>query len=111
MPEDNNASGQPISETVRKKSSGREQVRIPMVAVVGSGESLDSLRNPRFVSFGRVLEIGRRAAAADGQSALMISDRTVSSHHARITRVLSAAEEFTIEDLGSTNGTYVAGRR
>src|SRR5262245_25908420 len=40
---------------------------------------------------------------------LVIADRCLSSRHARFTLV--AAEEVTVEDLGSTNGTRVGGRR
>src|SRR5262245_41210023 len=40
---------------------------------------------------------------------LVIADRCISSRHARFTLV--AAEEVVVEDLGSTNGTRVGGRR
>jgi DNA-binding NtrC family response regulator len=40
---------------------------------------------------------------------VVIPDKTLSSRHARFTLV--AEEEVTVEDLGSTNGTRVAGKR
>jgi transcriptional regulator with GAF, ATPase, and Fis domain len=109
---ENNASSQPISQTARVQAGGRDAVRVPVLQVVGSGESLDSLKNPRFVSFGQSVEMGRRPPTASaGSIALALHDRTVSSRHARIRRLLQAGEEFEIEDLGSTNGTYADGRR
>lgn len=39
---------------------------------------------------------------------IVINDREVSRHHMRITR---SPGGFTIEDLGSTNGTFVNGKR
>ena len=38
----------------------------------------------------------------------MINDREVSRHHLRFTK---GADGFTLEDLGSTNGTFVNGKR
>jgi predicted component of type VI protein secretion system len=39
---------------------------------------------------------------------IVINDREVSRHHLRLMR---GAEAFTIEDLGSTNGTFINGKR
>lgn len=39
---------------------------------------------------------------------IVINDREVSRHHLRLTR---GADGYTIEDLGSTNGTFVNGKR
>jgi transcriptional regulator with PAS, ATPase and Fis domain len=102
-----------ISQTVRRQASGsREATRLPLVQVVGSGESRASLAAPRAVTFGDTLTIGRRAASGeDARGALVIADATVSGAHARISRVPQGDAEFVIEDLGSTNGTYVDGRR
>src|SRR5262245_35868414 len=62
---------------------------------------------PRVVAMeGLTLDIGRRAPAA-----LAIPDPTVSGMHARIQRASSGADLFIVQDLGSTNGTYVDGRR
>jgi hypothetical protein len=41
---------------------------------------------------------------------VIIEDATVSRRHARLTLV-AARDEYQITDLGSTNGTYVNGRR
>lgn len=38
----------------------------------------------------------------------IFADASVSTHHARITTVLNASY---IEDLGSTNGTYINGKK
>jgi transcriptional regulator with PAS, ATPase and Fis domain len=109
MSDDANA----ISQTIRRQTGTREHARLPIVQLVGSGANLESLRNARFMKFGEVLEIGRRQTAANDQHEhLVISDATVSGQHARISRVaLSTSDDFIIEDRGSTNGTYVAGRR
>jgi len=102
-----------ISQTLRRQASGtREATRLPLVQVVGSGASLESLRQPRAVTFGETLHIGRRPpAGSDPRGSLTISDTTVSGAHARISRMPQGDAEFLIEDLGSTNGTFVAGRR
>jgi transcriptional regulator with GAF, ATPase, and Fis domain len=102
-----------ISPTVRRQTPGmREPSRLPLLQLVGSGLHPASLRTPRAVTFGDTLQLGRRAAPAnDARGTLTISDATVSGVHARITRMPQSDGEFTIEDLGSTNGTFIAGRR
>jgi transcriptional regulator with GAF, ATPase, and Fis domain len=102
-----------ISPTVRRQTPGmREPSRLPLLQLVGSGLHRASLRTPRAVTFGDTLQLGRRAAPAnDARGTLTISDATVSGVHARITRMPQSDGEFTIEDLGSTNGTFIAGRR
>ena len=42
------------------------------------------------------------------ESDLRVPEPTVSSRHCRLTRYASG---FTVEDLGSTNGTFVNGQR
>jgi DNA-binding NtrC family response regulator len=103
-----------ISQTIRRQGPlGRgEPTRLPLVQLVGSGTSVTSLAQPRAVTFGDKLQIGRRAAPTeDARASLAIPDATVSGAHARISRVPLGDAEFVIEDLGSTNGTYVEGRR
>jgi DNA-binding NtrC family response regulator len=108
MSDDANA----ISQTIRRQTGTREQARMPIVQVVGSGADLESLRSARFVRFGEVLQIGRRPAPAnDALETLVIADATVSGQHARISRVQLSTDDFVIEDQGSTNGTFVAGQR
>src|SRR5215471_13411766 len=108
MSDQNNA----ISQTVRRQTGNRDVLaRLPVLQVVGSGESLEALRIPKFVSCGDILEIGRRPVTSDPQVALTLPDRTVSSVHARITRTPQAADDFVIQDLGSTNGTSIDGKR
>src|SRR3954453_1401060 len=99
-----------FSRTARRQTGPRAVARVPIVLCVGSGESLSSLKSPRFVAFNDRLEIGRRPGDGDPRTSLVLPDRTVSSVHARITRVLQAGDAFSIEDLGSTNGTHVDGR-
>jgi transcriptional regulator with PAS, ATPase and Fis domain len=105
--------GPSISPTVRRQTPGiREPSRLPLLQVVGNGAQPESLRAPRAVTFGDTLQIGRRPAPADdARGTLTIPDSTVSGAHARIVRLPQGLDEFTIEDLGSTNGTFVAGRR
>lgn len=50
-----------------------------------------------------IITIGR-----DATNEVSINDPEVSRHHCRLTR---AAGGFTIEDLGSTNGTFINGQR
>lgn len=50
-----------------------------------------------------VMNLGR-----DITNNIVINDREVSRHHLRFTR---GAEGYTMEDLGSTNGTFINGRR
>ncbi len=57
----------------------------------------------RFELEGKALRLGR-----DASSVIQIHDTEVSRHHAEIRR---GDREFTISDLGSSNGTYVNGRR
>jgi len=89
---------------------------VGVIVVVGSGESLQGLRAPRVVAMDQLtLEIGRRPhptpAGPQTATSLAIPDSTVSSIHARIQRASSGADLFIIQDLDSTNGTYVDGKR
>jgi PAS domain S-box-containing protein len=66
-------------------------------------ESRDASLNGRVFPIGDGLSIGRRDDAA-----LRILDRSVSRDHARI---MVAGDDFTLLDLGTTNGTFVNGVR
>jgi two-component system cell cycle response regulator len=55
------------------------------------------------------LENGETILGRDPSCAVMVDDPSVSRRHARITRD-ERAHHF-VEDLGSTNGTFVSGRR
>ena len=80
--------------------------------MLGDGASIDSLRAPRLVPMAeRTLDIGRRAPATPSPTTLTLPDSTVSGLHARIQRAGDRSELFVIHDLGSTNGTFVNGRR
>ena len=69
---------------------------LTVIAGPGAGETI-TLANDETI-------LGR-----DATSTIAVDDASVSRRHARITRD-QRAHHF-IEDLGSTNGTYVAGRR
>jgi len=105
-----------VSRTVPRRGLPREAPRTGVVIVVGAGDTLDTLRAPRIHPMTELtLDIGRRPRATpapvEGASkALAIVDPTVSSLHARIQRASSGADLFIIQDLESTNGTYVDGR-
>ena len=51
---------------------------------------------------------GEHIAGRDADCSLIVNGTTVSRHHARLT---VAAAVATVEDLDSTNGTYVNGKR
>jgi hypothetical protein len=64
----------------------------------------------RFRHAGRVQQVVCKDGVVLGRAPdcdVVIPDRSVSKYHARI----GYAEEVTIADLGSTNGTYLNGRR
>jgi transcriptional regulator with PAS, ATPase and Fis domain len=111
MPTQDNA----VSQTIPHRGAGnREAQRSGALAVIGDGASLDSLRAARVVPIADLtLDIGRRPgpANADGRQVLVLPDGTVSSLHARIQRAGDRSDLFVIQDLGSTNGTFVDGRR
>src|SRR5450432_3427510 len=103
----------PVSQTIPHRSGGsREAVRQGALAVIGDGGSIESLRAARLVTIpGLTLDIGRRPGPGEEGATLTLSDGTVSSLHARIQRAGDGSDLFVIQDLGSTNGTYVEGRR
>ncbi len=108
-----------ISRTVPRRGLVREAPRIGALIVVGSGDALDTLRAPRVVAMEQLsLDIGRRphptpapTPSETPPATLTIPDATVSGVHARIQRASSGADLFIVQDLGSTNGTFVDGKR
>jgi transcriptional regulator with PAS, ATPase and Fis domain len=102
-----------ITQTMPARSGlNREGARQGALIVLGDGASIDSLRTPRLVPMAELtMEIGRRAPATPGPTTLTLPDSTVSGQHARIQRAGDRSELFVIHDLGSTNGTFVNGRR
>ena len=106
-----------VSRTVPRRGLPRETPRVGIVIVVGAGDALDTLRAPRIHVMDQLtLDIGRRphptpAPTGDASNkTLAIVDSTVSSLHARIQRASSGADLFIVQDLESTNGTYVDGK-
>ncbi len=102
-----------ITQTILPRGGlNRDGARQGALIVLGDGASMDSLRTPRLVPMTELtLEIGRRAPATPAPRALTLADSTVSGLHARIQRAGDRSELFVIHDLGSTNGTFVNGRR
>ena len=77
----------------------------------------DPVEGVRLVAIGATRPVGEFAPSKDEvtigsapSNDLIIEDPTVSRSHARLTRA-AARDEYQITDLGSTNGTYVNGRR
>ena len=77
----------------------------------------DPVEGVRLVAIGATRPVGEFALSKDEvtigsapSNDLIIEDPTVSRSHARLTRA-AARDEYQITDLGSTNGTYVNGRR
>src|SRR6185503_10668287 len=101
------------SQTEPRRGFVREPPRTGGVIVLGNAATLESLRTPRLVKLSELsLDIGRRpAGGATSPGALVLADSTVSSLHARIQRGTSSSDLFVLQDLGSTNGTHVDGRR
>ena len=97
-----------ISETIPRRRVERDAGRVGTLAVVGGPGQLGSFKHGRLVLVGNGLTIGRRPPTLHGSTALTLADKTVSSFHARIKRMMLSG--YTIEDQRSTNGTYVNGR-
>ncbi|HVY39651.1 MAG TPA: sigma 54-interacting transcriptional regulator [Polyangia bacterium] len=108
MPPENNV----VTRTAPYRSAAaREIMRIGAVVVVGDGGSPDTLRRPRIQPVADLtLDIGRRAGSGL-RPTLTLPDGTVSGQHARIQRATDRPDLFVVEDLGSTNGTFVNGQR
>lgn len=91
-----------ITVTVPRRATGREG-RTAILFAVGAGDTHDRMRHPRMVTVGDALTIGRRPTEG-----LVLVDRSVSGQHARI---FLNDETYFLDDLGSTNGSSVDGRR
>ncbi len=88
-----------------------------VLLLAGTGSAADPLDRAgvaRVVMVEAGLEIGRRPPTpTDGRGTLVLPDKSVSSLHARISRLPPApdrGDSYEIQDLGSTNGTSVDGR-
>jgi transcriptional regulator with GAF, ATPase, and Fis domain len=102
-----------ITQTIPPRGGfNREGARQGVLIVIGDGASMESLRAPRLVVMPELtLDVGRRTPATPSPTTLTLPDNTVSGLHARIQRADDRSELFVIHDLGSTNGTFVNGRR
>ena len=111
------SSSDEISQTVPRRGAPRETTRVPVLAGTGNvrHDALPKAMASRVVAVGEGIDIGRRPPpAADGRGTLTLPDKSVSGLHARIVRggpTSERSEIFEIQDLGSTNGTSVAGRQ
>ncbi len=95
--------------TASEVSSGRRGRATTPVFLLGSFISKSS----RVVSLERPVTIGRggatgEAAREQGAEVILQADRTLSRAHLRLAR---SSGGWTVEDLGSRNGTFVDGRR
>ena len=70
--------------------------------------NIDNINNEKTSADSVKLQTGAMSIGRAGDNDLHIADNTVSSYHARIFTYLDASY---IEDLGSTNGTYLNGKR
>jgi pSer/pThr/pTyr-binding forkhead associated (FHA) protein len=69
---------------------------------------VNATHEPEFVGLGVELRIPEGESIIGREGTLAIQDATVSRQHAKITR---EGDSIYIEDLGSSNGTYVDGIR
>jgi pSer/pThr/pTyr-binding forkhead associated (FHA) protein len=87
------------SPEIREEKRGRKKKKQPpQLAVVAADRNMGA----RYRLSGEI-NIGR-----DNGAGIVIDDTYASQQHAR---VFPQGERFMVEDLGSTNGTYVNGRR
>jgi pSer/pThr/pTyr-binding forkhead associated (FHA) protein len=89
----------------------RKAWRVAVSAVTGPGEATLADAGPApsiAVQAGDETRIFRTEFTAGRQGSLVINDEHASSHHALF---LSAHGLWYVEDLGSTNGTWLNGRR
>ncbi|MGE3074106.1 MAG: FHA domain-containing protein [Dehalococcoidia bacterium] len=84
-----------------RQASSSQRPRRWLLVVVGPGES-GLARGARFELAGNML-IGR-----DGRAGIVLPDASVSARHATIER---RDRNWRVADLGSTNGTFIDGKR
>jgi pSer/pThr/pTyr-binding forkhead associated (FHA) protein len=77
------------------------------IAGLGGQFALVVKRGPR-AGMGWVLQEGTTTVGRHPESAIFLDDVTVSRHHCRL---ILDRTGLTVEDSGSTNGTYVNGER
>jgi DNA-binding NtrC family response regulator len=101
-----------VTQTIPPRGPAGREARTGALVVIGDGASLEVLRAGRIVPMiERVLDVGRRPPPANERGILTLSDATVSGLHARLQRADDRPDLVVIQDLGSTNGTLVNGRR
>ncbi len=84
--------------TLRAAPNGLAEAELSVVAVHPEGAKSIAIRRGGTVVLGRTYP-----------SDLVVADQSLSRQHARIS--VSASGEVEVVDLGSTNGTFVAGKR
>ena len=89
----------PASDATSPDLAGTKKPKNPTLAIV-KGPQMGSV----FELTEQTITLGR-----DPQNSVFLNDMTVSRHHARIDLAGIASGFATIEDLGSLNGTWVAG--
>lgn len=95
----------PVATPVARPASAKPATTGP--ATVATAKRLVITSGPKA---GLELPLGTEALSIgrSSESALVIRDDYTSSHHARL---LLRGESWAIQDLDSTNGTFVAGKR
>jgi hypothetical protein len=97
---DPDATERPAAAPRPKSLSKRKSAAVHLATAIGTLTTVDGMMNPLMEDES---SIGRVAG-----NAVVLPDSSVSSKHARVSR---SAEGFTLEDLGSRNGTFVNGER
>jgi pSer/pThr/pTyr-binding forkhead associated (FHA) protein len=93
----------PVSPSIHPSLSQEEAEAVPGV----EGYVLVVERGPR-AGFAWLLRAGITTAGRHPDSDIFLDDITVSRHHCRF---VNNEETLEVEDSGSTNGTYVNGKR
>jgi hypothetical protein len=112
MPDD--AQGQPATMTTTKAGPPKQILlddAAPLVAAAPVVYAGAMVRNPRLVTSDGSLYIvqdGEQTVGRESASLTIGGESSVSRTHAKMTR---AGDSVTVEDAGSTNGTFVNGQR
>lgn len=113
MPVQNTAApSAPAAPTAPAASPAAAQPTRPVAPAPASGNSLDATRLVIVSGSKEGLEISlpdeQLTIGRSSESGLVIRDDYTSTHHARLLRW---ADSWVVQDLDSTNGTFLAGQR